>query len=779
MLKRVVPASTANPALLFRKTPRIKYGVNYAFYSGSNGKVTQFGDHHQLSWQAPQPLMLTSYKAWHSKKLVDPYLWMLESKHQAKLIAHIEQENKYCQDIMQQPEIKTLTTEFYQELATRVSKDDEYLLLRHGNYDYYCTTYADQAYPVYLRKDPQAPQASEQIVLDVNKLAVAAGKPVVVTNLTINPNGKYLAYLQDNNGDDKFTIKFIDLDNMQHLSYQIENVASDFAWANDSETFFYTRFDPQTLRVCTVYRHRLFATDAETGLEANCSQLVYTEFDPAYFVSLSTSKSKKYILVKIESIACSTEYLILSAEQPQQNFQIFLPRRKGHEYYLEHYNAMFYIRTNYQADNFRIMQLAEANFTRELLLDLDKFAWQDIIGHDPNLYIDKFAVFNNYLLVQGAKTGVNVIAIKKIATATELLRYIKLPPEFSGRYYQLEIDSVWEPQNYDHLLDFTISALGLPPVNCCYNLNSSRYVKIAPNYAENFNYGYTTERCYAVANDGEKIQITLAYRTSLKLAQGNPLLLTGYGAYGGLDDVGFDPQIISLLDRGYVYAIAHIRGSCHLGSQWYAAGRALNTKNTFSDFISCAEHLITNKYAASDQLFAYGVSAGGLLMAVAANMRPELFTAIIAEVPYVDVITTMTNVTRPWVTLEHNEWGDPRKSKEVFDYMLSYSPIENIDQKPYPAMLIMTGQHDSIVNCTEAIRWGVTLRDKTTSGKPIIINVDTQAGHHASPNIFQKINKEAIKFAFLEAARQKLFTKYPCGIQNIQTTKSQNIPKAF
>jgi oligopeptidase B len=521
-------------------------------------------------------------------------------------------------------------------------------------------------------------------------------------------------------------------ENGKLLNDVLTDITENFEWANDSQTLFYTKQDPVTLRASYIYRHKL-------GQPDNKDILVFEEKDDTFHTRIGKTKSKQYLMIGSFSKDTS-EFRILNADHPEEPFTIFSPRLKGREYYLEHHADQFIIRTNDNAINFKLMQcpVYKTEFKN----------WQPLSAYDPDSYVEDFQVFDNFYIVQERKLG---------------LSQLKIHPFNKQEPYTISFDepdySIYLNENPEYDADgvrFTFNSLKTP--RSVYDFDTKTKTKTLKKQYEvlgGFNSNnYETQRVFAKARDGAEVPISLIYRKNKFVRQQNPLFLVGYGSYGVTYDPDFNPFIISLLDRGFVVAIAHIRGGSELGRSWYFDGKLLNKKNTFYDFIDSAEYLVKEGFAAKDKLYATGASAGGLLMGAVINMRPDLFKGVIAEVPFVDLMNTMLDPSIPLTTGEYAEWGNPNE-KIYYDYMLSYSPYDNIRHTNYPNLLVIGAYHDSQVQYWESAKWVAKLRDEKSDDHVLLLQTLMNASHGGVSDRYKEYEQKAFKYAFLLTLENK------------------------
>jgi oligopeptidase B len=655
------------------------------------------------------------------KVRVDNYYWLKEREN-PKVVEYLKAENEYLKAVLKPTE--PLQEKLYEEIVGRIKPTDMSVPYRDNGYYYYTRFEEGKEYPVYCRKKGDL-DAPEEIML--SGPAMAEGQPFFsLMGLEVSPDNNLLSYAVDTVSRRLYTQRFINLLSGETLSDEIPNTLGMSAWANDNKTVFYVLKDVTTLRPDRVMRHIL-------GTPAPDDQQVFREADEGFNTYVYKSKSKKYIIIASES-TLSTEYWILDAGHPDGQFTVVQPRERELEYHIEHFRDKLYIRTNYQAKNFRLMEATLDKTTKE--------NWVEIIPHRDDVLLEGLEIFNDFLVVEERKSGLTQIrAIGWKDKAEHSL-------DFGEATYAAMIGQ--NPEFDTEWLRYDYSSLTTPNSVFDYNLKTheKKLLKRQEVLGGFSPEDYQAERLYATASNGVKIPISMVYRKGMEKNGRNPLLEYGYGSYGASEDPYFDSSILSLLDRGFIYALVHIRGGSEMGRAWYEDGKLLKKKNTFTDFIACAECLIAEKYTCPEKLFAAGASAGGLLMGAVVNMRPDLFKGVIAGVPYVDVITTMLDPSIPLTAQEFDEWGNPN-TKEYYDYMLSYSPYDNVEAKGYPAMLITTGLHDSQVQYWEPAKWVAKLRSLKTDKNRLLLHTNMDAGHGGQSGRFRRFRETALEFAFL------------------------------
>ena len=657
----------------------------------------------------------------HGGVRIDDYYWLKE-REDPEVVSYLEAENAYLDAVLGHTE--KAQQALFEEIKGRIKKDDASVPYRESGYYYYRRNEGDNEYPIYCRKKG-ALDTAEEILLDVNELA-RGHEYFSVRGLRVSSSNDLLAYAEDSVGRRIYTIRFKNLTSGETLADQIPAVTGNMAWANDNRTLFYAKQDPQTLRSYRIYRHVL-------GTDAAQDERVYEETDDTFSTYVSKSKSKSYLIISSHH-TLSTEVRVLPADKPDGKFRTVLPRERDHEYSVDHFGDSFYIRTNWKALNFRLMRTSVDR--------TDKGSWKEIIPHRKDVLLEGFEIFNDYLVVEERKQGLIQLRIRPWDGGEEhyldfgepaYSAWISTNPEFDTTVLRYGYESMTTPDSiYDYDMAGRTKTL-MKQDEVLGGFDSANYV---------------TERLQAPARDDVRVPISLVYRKGFERDGHSPLLLYGYGSYGNSIDASFRSSRLSLIDRGFVFAIAHVRGGEELGRQWYEDGKLLKKKNTFTDFIDCAEYLVAEKYADPGKVFAMGGSAGGLLMGAVINLRPDLFHGVVAAVPFVDVVTTMLDDTIPLTTSEYDEWGDPN-DKQFYDYILSYSPYDNVEAKNYPNLLVTTGLHDSQVQYWEPAKWVAKLRATKTGDNRVLLKTNMEAGHGGASGRFKRYRKVALEFAFL------------------------------
>jgi oligopeptidase B len=658
----------------------------------------------------------------HGHTRVDNYYWLREREN-PEVISYLEAENAYRESVMEGTE--QFQKDLFDEIIGRIKKDDESVPYKENGYFYYARYEEGNEYPIFCRKKENM-EAAEEILANVNEMAEGYSY-YQVAGLNVSPDNRYMAIGIDTVSRRKYTIHIKDLETGKMLEDQIPLTTGGAHWASDNKTLFYTQKDDETLRSKAIFRH-------EMGTAAASDVLVYEEQDETFGTTVYKSKSKEYMVIGCYSTLTS-EFRILPADDPEGEFKVVQPRVRGLEYNISHYGDHFYIKTNLDATNFRLMK-TPVNLT-------GKENWVEVIAHREDVFLQGLEIFKDYLVVQEKKEGLNQLRIMPWDGSEE--HYIDMGEEVysAGISVNPEFDS--------QLLRYRYSSLTTPNTVIDYHMDLREKTIKKQNEVLGGTFdpaNYEAKRIYASADDGKQIPMSIVYRKGLELDGSNPALLYGYGSYGHTMDPSFRSERLSLLDRGYVFAIAHIRGSQVYGRPWYEDGKLLKKKNTFTDFNDCAEHLIKEKYTSTDHLYAIGGSAGGLLMGAVINLQPELYHGVIAAVPFVDVITTMLDEDIPLTTSEYDEWGNPNE-KVYYDYMLSYSPYDQVEEKEYPNVLVTTGLHDSQVQYWEPAKWVAKLREMKTDDNQLLMYCNMETGHGGASGRFEQYKETAMEYAFL------------------------------
>ncbi len=660
----------------------------------------------------------------HGQTRTDDYYWVRDdSRSDPAVLGLLAAENEYTRAVLEP--VADLQNTLFNEITSRLTDDDKTVPVRRGDYFYHREYRAGFEHPVYVRRG-LAEGALPEVLLDVNELAVGSNY-YAIDNWSVSSGNNILAFAEDKVSRREYTIRFKDLKTGEYLADEILGVESDIAWAEDNQTLFYVAKDAQTLLPYRVYRHRL-------GTDVKDDVLVYEETDPTYYTSVYKSRSNRFVLISMQSTD-STEVRLIDASNPTASPVPFLDREPGHEYRIRHVPDNFFVVTNLDAPNYRVMQVPEAALN-------DSGAWMEVVAHQPDVLIEDFEVFDGFLVLLEREAGLSRIRVVNRSDGTS--KQIRFPdPAYSARLHA-------NPNVSATVLRYGYSSLITPQSVFEHDMveDQSRLLKqdvVAGGYDPE---RYATERIFYTARDGTEVPITLVYRKDLRKPFENPLYLTGYGAYGLSSMPYFSSLKLSLLDRGFVYGIVHVRGGDEMGRAWYEAGRLQHKWNTFNDFIDATRALVKAGYGAPDKVFASGASAGGLLMGVIANEAPELYRGIVAEVPFVDVITSMADPTIPLTVGEYSEWGNPN-DKTAYRYMLSYSPYDQVAARDYPHMLVTTGLYDSQVQYYEPVKWVSKLRRMKTDDNLLLLQVDMDTGHGGASGRYERYRAEALQYAFI------------------------------
>ncbi|WP_310487909.1 S9 family peptidase [Chamaesiphon sp. VAR_69_metabat_338] len=685
--------------------------------------------------QPPHAAKLAHQIEIHGDAIVDDYFW-LRDRDNPQVMEYLKAENDYTEQVLQ-PHAE-LRESLFQELKAQVKEDDLSVPVKKDDYYYYSRVAAGKQYAIHCRKrgDLNSP---EEIILDENQLA--EGKPYFqLGTFSISPNHQLLAYAEDIDGSETYTLRIKNLATGELLPESIANTYYSLEWVNDNQTFYYTVLD-DNLRPYRLYRHTI-------GQPIEGDELIYEEQDSQFFVGCDKSRDDRYIFLTTGGKITSEQYFI-SADEPHGTFSIVTPRQKGHEYSVSHHEGFFYILTNDNAQNFRIM--------RTLVSQPQQQYWVEYIAHDPDRLIEGIDEFKDYLIISERYQGLG--QLRAIELQSQASHYL----EFDDPTYLVFGAANWE---YDtQKFRFGYTSLVSPMTVFEYDLRSlgvgsaesrSKTIlkqnEIPGGYDPN---QYHSERIFARSHDGVEVPISIVYRRDFKRDGTQPLYLYGYGSYGASIDPGFSTNRLSLLDRGFVYAIAHIRGGSELGRYWYESGKFLRKKNTFLDFVACAEHLIAEKYTSAGNIAIAGGSAGGLLVGATINLKPELFKAAIAQVPFVDVLNTMLDADLPLTQLEYDEWGNPA-DEEFYRYIRSYSPYDNVEAKAYPHLLITAGLNDPRVTYWEPAKWTAKLRSLKTDNNLLLLKTNLDSGHGGASGRYEYLKDIALEYTFLLTVFEKV-----------------------
>jgi oligopeptidase B len=659
----------------------------------------------------------------HNDKRIDDYYW-LNDKENPEVIDYLNAENAYTKHIMSHTE--DFQKALFEEMKNRIKEDDTSVPYKLNGYWYITKFEKGKDYPIYVRKKENL-EAHEELLFDCNDMA----KDFAYFNLgsiAISPDNTMASFSTDTVSRRQYTIQIKNLITGEIYPDKVLNTTGSSVWANDNKTLFYTMKDEVTLRSNRIFKHILFKDSSQ-------DVLVYQEQDETFHTFVYKSKSKKYIIIGSSS-TLTAEYQILNANTPNANFKIFQKRIRELDYSIAHYKEHFYIIANNDgAKNFKLLKVGEEH--------TEKSYWQEVLPHRDDVLIEDIEIFKDYLVVNERENGLNKLRIMSwngnedyyLPFFSETYTcYIGNNPDFESGVLRYSFNSLTSPRS---IIDYNFETKES-------DLKKQQEV-LGDDFIEE---NYESKRIWALARDGEKIPMSLVYKKGITLNGENPLLLYAYGSYGSTIDPSFSTIRLSLLNRGFVYAIAHVRGGEYLGRQWYESGKLLSKLNTFYDFIDCSKHLIESGYTSNKHLYAYGGSAGGLLIGAIINLSPELYRGVLAAVPFVDVVTTMLDDTIPLTTGEYDEWGNPN-IEAYYHYMKQYSPYDNVEAKAYPNMLVTTGLHDSQVQYWEPAKWVAKLRDLKTDNNTLIFHIDMDSGHGGASGRFESLKEVALEYAFL------------------------------
>lgn len=663
----------------------------------------------------PKSLMI------HDHERIDNYYWLNQREDQ-EVIDYLNAENEYTQQIMHPT--KMLQEKLYKEMRGRIKEQDESVPYFFNGYHYLTKYNEGSEHPIFSRKKEHL-EANEELLLDCNQMADGFDF-FDFGSFDVSPNNSIIGYSYDTLSRRMYDIQFKDLNSNKIYPEIINNTTGSMAWANDNRTVFYTKQDPVTLRSCKIYKH-ILETDPKND------ELVYEEKDETFDCSVYKSKSDKYIIISTSS-TLTDEFLLINADEPNSQPKVFHPRERGLEYRIYHYKDQFYVQTNLNAQNFCLMTCPENNTAKD--------NWKILIEPRTNTLLEYIETFENHLMICERTDGLLQLRIIDLINDTE-----HFVPTNDESYV---IQSAANFELNTNKLRYWYSSLTTPGTTYEYDMDSKEHTILKQKEVlGDFNpENYISKRIWASSRDGVKIPISIVYRKDVAINGENPLLQYAYGSYGYSMEPYFSSNRLSLLDRGFIFAIAHIRGGEELGRQWYENGKLLKKKNTFTDFIDCSLFLIENNYTNKEKLYASGGSAGGLLMGAVYNMRPDLYKGMIAAVPFVDVVTTMLDESIPLTTSEYDEWGNPN-NKEYYEYMLSYSPYDNVEAKEYTNLLVTTGLHDSQVQYFEPAKWVAKLRELKTDNNLVLLHTNMKTGHGGASGRFEYLKEIALDYAFL------------------------------
>lgn len=657
----------------------------------------------------------------HGHTRIDNYYWLNEREN-PEVLSYLEAENQYADACLKHTE--SLQKQLFKEITGRIKQDDNSVPIKIRDYYHYTRFEEGKEYPIYCRKKHSL-EAEEEVILDGNVLAEGHAF-FEIGEVSLSEDDRLLAYSVDTVSRRIYTVYVKDLQTGEMVGEPIENTSGNVVWASNNKTLFYGVKD-ETLRPCKIMRHRLDTNPSD-------DVMVFEETDETFVTYINKTKSRKYLIINSES-TLSSECRILESDRPENSFRVFQERQPDMLYGIDHYGEHFYIQTNADgARNYKIM--------RTLINQTGKANWEEVVAHREKVMIEGFTIFSKFFVIEEREDGLVKIRVKSWDGQTDYYIDFGEPTYTAGVGANPDFDAV--------TLRFAYTSMTTP--SSVFEWDMERRTKtllkqqeIVGGYNPN---DYVTERLMAPSHDGVLVPISIVYKKGLDKNGQNPLVLYGYGSYGSSMDAYFSLARLSLLDRGFVWAIAHIRGGEEMGRQWYEDGKMLNKKNTFLDFIACAEHLINIGYTSSQKMFAMGGSAGGLLVGAVVNMRPDLWKGVIAQVPFVDVVTTMLDESIPLTTGEYDEWGNPNE-KQYYDYILSYSPYDNVEAKDYPAMLITTGLHDSQVQYWEPAKWAAKLRALKTDKNPLYLKTEMDYGHGGASGRFEGYKEVVLEYAFM------------------------------
>lgn len=674
------------------------------------------------SLKAPVAKIIPHTLEKHGHIRTDNYYWLNEREN-PEVIDYLNQENEYYNQST--AHTKDFQKDLFEEMKARIKEDDESVPYFYNGYYYITRFEKGKDYPIHSRKKGSM-DAKEEILFDCNEMAKGHAY-FNLSGLSISEDNTMAAFGVDTVSRRQYTIQIKNLISGEILPVKLENTTGGSTWASDNKTLFYSRKDEITLRADRIYKHKI-------GTEAEKDTLVFFEKDETFDVSVYKSKSKKYLIINSGS-TMTTEYQTLLSATPDAKFKVFQKRTRGLEYSISHYGEHFYILTNKDnATNFKLMKTHESATSKD--------NWEDVIAHRDNVLLEDIDIFKDYLVVSERFNGLNNIRIMPWSGKGEY--YLPFGSETYMAYTTTNLDFDTE------ILRYSYQSLATPASVIDFNMKTREKTVLKEQEVLGGKFdknNYTEERIWATA-DGTQVPISMVYRKGVKRNGKNPLLLYAYGSYGVTMDCHFSSVRLSLLDRGFIFAIAHIRGGEDLGREWYDNGKLLKKKNTFTDFIDCSRFVISQKYTSAEHLYAEGGSAGGLLMGAIVNMAPNLYKGVIAQVPFVDVVTTMLDDTIPLTTGEYDEWGNPN-IKKYYNYMLSYSPYDNVVAQEYPNLYISTGLHDSQVQYWEPAKWVAKLRILKTDNNKLYLDTNMEAGHGGASGRFEAIKEIAKEFSFL------------------------------
>ncbi|WP_053992476.1 oligopeptidase B [Mangrovimonas sp. TPBH4] len=677
----------------------------------------------QVTVQPPIAKRIPKELKIHGDVRVDDYFWLNQREDQ-EVLDYLNAENDYCDEMT--AHTKEFQEQLFEEMKGRIKEDDQSVPYKYNGYWYIVKYETGKDYPIYIRKK-ETLEAEEELLFDCNEMAKGHDYFRLV-GLSVSPDNSLISFGVDTVGRRNYTLNVKNLVTGEILADSIENTTGSASWANDNATLFYTKKDTETLRSDRIFKHQLGTTEAD-------DILVFHETDDTFGVTVYKTKSRKYLVIACYS-TLTNEYHILKADTPNEPFKLFQERIRGVEYSISHFEDAFYVVTNTDgASNFKLMK------TPENATEIKN--WQEVIGHREDVLLEDIDIFKDFLVVSERSNGLNEIRIIRWDGTDDY--YLPFDNETYTAYTGTNVDFDSE------ILRYGYSSLTTPSSTIDFNMvNKTKTVKkeqeVLGGKFDKEN--YVSERIWAIADDGTKIPMSMVYRKGIKKDGSNPILQYAYGSYGSTIDPYFSTIRLSLLDRGFIYVISHVRGGEYLGRQWYENGKLLTKTNTFTDFITCSKHLIAEGYTSKEHLYALGGSAGGLLIGAVINLAPQLYNGVIAAVPFVDVVTTMLDDSIPLTTGEYDEWGNPN-DVEYYNYMKSYSPYDNVKAQDYPNILVTTGLHDSQVQYWEPAKWVAKLRLLKTDSNKLLLKTNMTAGHGGASGRFEALKEDAEEYAFL------------------------------
>ncbi|WOO48289.1 MULTISPECIES: S9 family peptidase [Enterobacterales] len=655
----------------------------------------------------------------HGDTRTDNYYWLRDdSRKDPKVLDYLNAENAYTESVMK--EGKALEETLFNEMVSRMAQNDESVPYIYNGYTYRTIYQEGKDFPIYQRK-PVNSDSEWEVLVDGNERA-KGHEFYQLGDLTISPDNKRIAIAEDKEGRRNYNVAYKDLSDNTWKENVLTHISANLVWANDSKTLFYVDKDPQTLLPYQIYRHQ-YGTDRKQDIK------IFEENDDRFYTWISKSKSEDYILVSIES-STTSESRLIDANAPEKPMVIFSARQEGREYDIDHFNGEFYIRSNHESELFGLYKTAS----------IDK-PWETVIAPQKEVDLEGFDLFNRWLVVEERKQG--LVSLRQIDWKTGQSTYVT----FDDPVYMAWLG--FNPQADSEELRFGYTSMTTPSSTYQWNMQTHQKQLLKQQEVKGFERDlYESERIWVKAQDGVEVPVSLVYRKDLFKKGENPILIYGYGSYGSSIDPSFSSPRLSLLDRGFVYAIVHVRGGGELGKRWYNQGKMEHKVNTFTDFIDATNDLIAKGYGAPKHVYAMGGSAGGLLMGAVVNMAPELYRGVVSQVPFVDVLTTMLDASIPLTTGEYEEWGNPA-DKEVYFRLKSYSPYDNVVAKAYPHLLVTTGLHDSQVQYWEPAKWVAKLRELKTDNNLLLLDTNMSAGHGGKSGRFNRLRDTAKEYAFI------------------------------